>query len=95
MGKPITSSTPMSKLLHLPNIDSKLESKLIKAGISTVEMLREKGSRHAFMKIKSDDSSACFNMLLSLEGAVQGKLPDDLKKQEVEDLQIFMEIFNR
>ncbi len=85
----------MGKLLHLPNIDSELESKLTKAGISTTELLREKGSRHAFVKIKSFDSSACFEMLLALEGAVQGKLTDDLDDSVVDELKVFMEIFNR
>lgn len=85
----------MSKLLHLPNINSELESKLIKSGITTTELLREKGSRHAFVKIKSIDSSACFEMLLALEGAVQGKLAEELDDKVVEELRIFMEIFNR
>ena len=85
----------MSKLIHLPNIDSELESKLIKAGVSSPEMLREKGSRHAFVKIKTEDSSACFEMLLAIEGAIQGKLTEDLKDNEVDELRLFMEIFNR
>lgn len=85
----------MSKLIHLPNINSELESKLISAGINTPDALREKGSRHAFVKIKTEDSSACFEMLLALEGAVQGKLIEDLKSFEVEELRLFMEIFNR
>lgn len=85
----------MSKLIHLPNINDELESKLISAGISTPDALREKGSRHTFVKIKTEDSSACFEMLLALEGAVQGKLIEDLKSREVEDLRHFMEIFNR
>jgi DNA transformation protein len=85
----------MSKLIHLPNINGELESKLINAGITTPEALREKGSRHTFVKIKTEDSSACFEMLLALEGAVQGKLIDDLNDREIEDLRVFMEIFNR
>ena len=66
----------MGKLLHLPNIGQELEKKLLAVGIESPEMLREKGSRNTFVKIKTIDSSACFNMLLSLEGAVQGLLSD-------------------
>ena len=85
----------MSKLLHLPNINQQLEQKLIAAGIETPEMLREKGSRNVFLKIKTLDSSACYNMLLSLEGAVQGMLADDLEDGIKEELRSFMEIFNQ
>lgn len=84
----------MGKLLHLPNIGQELEKKLLAVGIDSPEGLREKGSRNAFVKIKTIDSSACFNMLLSLEGAVQGLLSDELEGQIVSELKEFMEIFN-
>lgn len=85
----------MGKLLHLPNISMQLEQKLIAAGIETPEMLREKGSRNVFLRIKTLDSSACYNMLISLEGAVQGQLVDDLEEGVKEELRSFMEIFNQ
>lgn len=85
----------MSKLLHLPNISRDLENKLINSGVSTPELLREKGSRNVFVKIKSIDSSADFKMLLALEGAIQGVLAEELKESEVTELKLFMEIFNR
>lgn len=85
----------MGKLLHLPNINHQLEQKLMAAGIETPEMLREKGSRNVFLRIKTLDSSACYNMLLSLEGAVQGLLADDLDEEVKEELRSFMEIFNQ
>ncbi len=85
----------MGKLLHLPNIDRNLEKKLINSGIDSPWQLREKGSRHVFMKIKSGDSSANFEMLLALEGAMSGVLIDELPEQVVEELKQFMEIFNR
>jgi len=47
------------------------------------------------MKIKMNDSGACYNMLLSLEGAIRGKLSDELDVQTREELRLFMEIFNR
>jgi DNA transformation protein len=85
----------MGKLLHLPNISQQLEQKLIAAGIETPELLREKGSRNVFLRIKTLDSSACYNMLLSLEGAVQGLLADDLGEDVKQELRSFMEIFNQ
>ena len=85
----------MSKLIHLPNISREIEEKLINSGISTPELLREKGSRNVFVKIKSIDSSADYKMLLALEGAIQGILAEELKEDEVSELKIFMEIFNR
>jgi len=85
----------MSKLLHLPNISRELEAKLLAVGIDSPELLREKGSRNVFVKIKTIDSSACYLMLLSLEGAIQGLLSDDLDQQTVNELMEFMEIFNQ
>lgn len=85
----------MGKLMHLPNISRELEEKLLAAGIDSPDKLREKGSRNVFVQIKTMDSSACFNMLLSLEGAVQAKLVEELDENVKNELKIFMEIFNQ
>lgn len=85
----------MSKLLHLPNISRELEKKLLAVGIDSPEMLREKGSRNVFVRIKTIDSSACYKMLLSLEGAIQGVLSEDLDRKLVNEMMEFMEIFNQ
>lgn len=85
----------MKKLSHLPNINPELEAKLRAAGIDSPEKLRERGSRNVFMKVKMMNSSACYNMLLSIEGAIQGKLMEELDEQTCTDLKLFMEIFNR
>lgn len=85
----------MKKLSHLPNISLQLEARLVATGIDTPDKLREKGSRNAFMKIKMMDSSACFNMLLSLEGAIQGRLMEELDEATKLELKQYMEIFNR
>lgn len=85
----------MGKLIHLPNIDRELECKLEESGVTTPEELIMKGSRNIFVKIKSIDSSANFDMLLALEGAVRGVLTNELPSSEVEELKTFMEIFNR
>lgn len=85
----------MSRLIHLPNINSELEQKLLNVGISTPELLRERGSRNVFVKVKMMDSSACFDMLLALEGAVKGVLTEDISQDERDELKTFMEIFNK
>ncbi len=85
----------MGKLSNLPNISSDMEAKLTAAGIDTPEKLREKGSRNAFMRVKMIDSAACYNMLLSLEGAIRGQLLEELDSDIRQELKVFMEIFNQ
>ena len=73
----------MSELKTLPNIAVKLEEQLINAGITTIEQLRQVGSREAWLRIQANDPSACIMRLSSLEGAIQGVrwhyLDDDTK----------------
>jgi len=85
----------MEKLVHLKNINQSLVEKLKLAGIDSPEKLREKGSRHVFVKIKTFDSGACYKMLLALEGAIQGVNIEDLNPKIKEELMDFMTIFNR
>ena len=62
----------MGELTKLTNIAEKLESQLIDAGITTVEQLKEVGSREAWLRILARDPSACIMRLSALEGAIQG-----------------------
>ena len=62
----------MGELSDLPNIGPVLEAQLNEAGIFTAAELRTAGSRDAWARILENDSSACMNRLLSLEGAVRG-----------------------
>lgn len=75
----------MSDLSKLPNIGKSLEEQLLQVGIETPEKLREIGSKQAWLKIKRVDSSACYNRLCALEGAIQGIrwhfLSDDVKQE--------------
>ena len=61
----------MGSLSKLPNIGHVLETQLKEAGINTPEELREAGSQEAWLRIRSMDSSACYNRLCALEGAIQ------------------------
>jgi hypothetical protein len=45
------------KLRDLPNIGAVLESKLLAAGIATVDELKELGSKASFVRLLADDES--------------------------------------
>lgn len=62
----------MIQLESLPNIGKTVGQQLRQAGIETPEQLKEIGSREAWLRIQGIDSSACYNRLCALEGAVQG-----------------------
>lgn len=79
----------MGDLLKLPNIGKNLEIQLINAGIDTKEKLLEKGSKQAWLDIKSVDASACYNRLCALEGAIQGVRWHDLSAEVKEELKDF------
>ena len=79
----------MGELVKLPNIGPELERQLHLIGVDTVEELRRRGSKQAWLDIQKNDPSACFHRLCSLEGALHGvrkiMLPDEVKA----DLQEF------
>ena len=62
----------MGELSKLPNIASKLEGQLAQVGISTIDELKNTGSREAWLRILAIDPSACIMRLSALEGAIQG-----------------------
>lgn len=74
----------MSTLSSLPNIGKVLEVQLFQVGIETIEQLQALGSKQAWLMIKEIDSSACYNRLCALEGAIENirwhDLPEDIKK---------------
>jgi len=74
----------MGELTTLPNIAAKLEAQLAQAGITTIEQLKSTGSREAWLRILTNDPSACLMRLSALEGAIQGirwhYLDDETKK---------------
>jgi DNA transformation protein len=62
----------MGELTKLINIGKELEKQLNEVGINSFDELKKIGSRNAWLKIRQIDSSACFNRLCALEGAIQG-----------------------
>lgn len=75
----------MNELTKLPNIGTEMKKQLNAVGIETYEQLKEVGSKRAWLRILAIDSSACYNRLCGLEGAIQGArwhyLSDETKKE--------------
>lgn len=69
----------------MPNIGKTLEEKLKEIGISSPDDLNKTGSKDAFIRLKIQDPTACFNMLCALEGAIQGmrwhSLASEIKRE--------------
>ena len=84
----------MKTLSDLPNIGKTLQEKLIKAGITTPQELRNTSSENALLQIRTIDESACFNMLCALEGAIQGIRWHGLPKERKEELKQFLKMKN-
>ncbi|GHV07877.1 competence protein TfoX [Spirochaetia bacterium] len=75
----------MGELSNLINIGKELEKQLNRVGVKTFDELKIIGSKKAWLKIRDMDSSACYNRLCALEGAIQGikwhYLPEEIKKE--------------
>lgn len=79
----------MGELTTLPNIAAKLESQLADVGITTIQQLKEVGSREAWLRILACDPSACIMRLSALEGAIQGVRWHNLDEETKKSLKEF------
>jgi DNA transformation protein len=61
----------MGELSKLINIGKEIERQLNEVGIKNIEELKKIGSREVWIKIRHIDSSACYNRLCALEGAIK------------------------
>jgi len=84
-----------NELSKLPNIGKTLAQKLVLAEITTPEQLAELGSENAFIRIKTIDKTACYNMLCALEGAIQGIRWHNLDAERKAQLKEFFVIANK
>lgn len=75
----------MNELTKAANIGEVLAKQLNEVDITTLEELRQVGSKEAWLRILAIDSSACYNRLCGLEGAISGirwhNLADEVKKE--------------
>ncbi|NCB52897.1 MAG: competence protein TfoX [Clostridia bacterium] len=79
----------MGELTVLPNIGREFERQLHEAGIDTPDELKKVGSREAWLRILSRDSSACIMRLSALEGAIRGVRWHNLDAATKADLKAF------
>lgn len=79
----------MGELTKLPNIGKVMEKQLNEIGITTIEEFEEIGSKEAWLAIKEIDSSACYNRLCGLEGAIQRIRWHDLSDKDKQNLKDF------
>lgn len=80
------------KLSKLPNIGKTLELRLMNAGITSPEHLREAGAENAFLRLEMEDESACYNMLCALEGAIRGIRWHQLSQERKDELKEFLKL---
>ena len=75
----------MARLSDEINIGKVVEQQLHEVGISSINELRQTGSREAWLRILAMDPSACYNRLCGLEGAIRGirwhNLDEDVKRE--------------
>lgn len=81
----------MDDLTKLPNIGKETARQLYNVGIETYDELKTLGSKEAWLKIQKIDSSACYNRLCGLEGAVQNIRWHYLRDETKQDLKAFYE----
>ena len=73
----------MGELSSLPNIGKVMEEQLMQVGIHSAGELKRVGAKDAWLRIQTNDESACIHRLMALEGAIEGVkkalLPDEVK----------------
>ena len=82
----------MGELSKLPNIGKVVEEQLIQVGISTLDELKNIGSKEAWLRIQKIDESACINRLMALEGAIQNVNKKMLSDEVKNDLKEFYQL---
>jgi DNA transformation protein and related proteins len=75
-----------TSLTGIINIGKDTESKLIEAGIDSIEKLTELGSEQAFLRLQAFDPGACLNLLYGLEGAILGIKWNELSPEKKQAL---------
>jgi len=76
----------MKDLTALPNIGKVLAQKMIQVGITTPEQLQSTGSKQVFKQISEVDTTACIQMLYSLQGAIEARKYTELSAETKHDL---------
>lgn len=77
------------RLKDLPNLSLKLEVQLRRAGICTVEMLKEQGAKRCWLKLHAMNRNLGVNILFALHGAIQGMHYEALPLAIKEELRVW------
>ncbi|CAK9884622.1 MAG: Protein Sxy [Candidatus Erwinia impunctatus] len=81
-------SSQEHRLKDLPNLSMRLELLLRRAGIHSVEMLKNYGAKTCWLKMRASNKNLGINILFALEGAITGRhcsvLPAKVKTELVE-----------
>lgn len=83
----------MSELTSMRNIGKEMSKKLLTAGITSPEMLKQMGAKQAFLKIKAIYPNVCLVHLYTLQGAIENVDFNCLSEQMKEDLKEFSDTF--
>lgn len=81
----------MSELTVLPNIGKTLADRIIQAGITTPDEIKQLGAKEVFVRVKSVYPDACINHLYAIEGAVQNIRWHNLSDQRKKELKSFFD----
>ncbi|MDW8846574.1 TfoX/Sxy family DNA transformation protein [Erwinia sp. MMLR14_017] len=77
------------RLKDLPNLTLKLEVQLRRAGICTVEMLKQQGAKRCWLKLHAMNRNLGVNILFALHGAIQGLHYEALPVATREELRVW------
>lgn len=73
------------RLKDLPNLSMRLELQLRRAGIESVDKLKEQGARACWLRLRESNKNLGINVLFALEGAILGRhqqaLPESVKDE--------------
>jgi len=80
----------MSKLTDSPNIGTTLAAKLEDIGVTSLDEIRNTGSKELLTRLAARDrNGVCLLMLYALEGTVQGIRWHGLSQEQKEELRSF------
>ena len=69
-------------IADLPNFGSKSQQMLARAGIHTIEQLRELGAVRAYVQAKCSGACSSLNLLWAMEGALSGRHWQEVVKHD-------------
>lgn len=85
----MSNKSKTDELTFLPNIGKVVAKQLKDIGINTASELKSVGSENAFLRLQAIDEGACINLLMGLEGAIQGIRWDNLDESCKTNLRVF------